>query len=171
VRSKALTTIAAVAALLAGCDSGASTPRSLSPVPVGKTVVSQTRNETVRAYAESVLPQSFNSPLQGEAQGGDLAVGDVKVCVPAAAEAQPVRANDYQLLLADGKRITATTGAIHPPVPDGLVRGGSCVEGMLNWVVAPNNHPTILDRHTGAQWKPVCAKSTVSKSPCVDQSR
>jgi hypothetical protein len=166
-----LITIAAVAALLAGCDSAASTPRSLSPVPVGKTVVSQTRAETVRAYAERVLPQSLNSPLQGVAGAGELAVGDVKVCVPAGAEAQSIRTSDYELLLAGGKRIAATTGAIRPPFPEGRVRAGGCVEGMLNWVVAPDNHPTILDRHTGAQWKPACTQSTASSRPCLDRSR
>lgn len=160
MQSSPLITIAAIAALLVGCGSGASTPRSLAPVSIGTTVVSQTRSETIRAYAERVLPQSFAS------QVGDLAVGDLKVCVPSDSKTQLVRASDYLLVLADGERIAATTGAIRPALPDGQVQPGRCVQGILNWMVASDRHPTIADRRTGAQWKPNCPRSTVATVPC-----
>ena len=170
MRSKGLSIIAAIAVLLVGCSSGSSRsePVAKPPVSIGKSVVSPTRNETVEAYAERVLTQSLNSPLVGAAQAGDLSVGQLKVCIPAQAKAQVVRASDYVLVLANGKRIIATTGAVSPTVSGGRVSPGACVRGTLNWIVAPDNHPTIVDERTGAQWKPKCPQETSSTGPCED---
>lgn len=166
---KTLATFAAIIVLLGGCGSSTSEAIGKPSVSIGKSVASPTRNETVQAYAERVLAQSFDGPLADEAQVGDLAIGALKVCIPARAKAQLVRASDYELVLANGERITATTGAISPAFPDRRVSPGSCVHGVLNWVVAADNHPTIVDERTGVEWKPNCPqKTTGSTGPCQD---
>jgi len=165
---KTLATFAAIVVLLVGCGSSTSEAIGKPPVSIGKSVLSPTRNETVQEYAERVLAQSLSSPLQGAAIAGDLAVGVLKVCIPAHANPQIVRASDYELLLANGQRIAATTGAVGRTLPDGRVGSGSCVHGVLNWVVAADNHPTIVDERTGAEWKPNCPQTTTSTGPCDD---
>src|SRR5580700_9958578 len=126
MRFKSVAAFAVIAVLPASCASGSSKSASIrKSMSIGKSVVSPTRNETVQAYAERVLTNSFNSPLAGQAQGGNLAVGELKVCIPAQAKTQVVRASDYELLLANGKHIAATTGAVSPALPDGRVSPGS----------------------------------------------
>jgi len=160
---KTLATFAAIAVLLVGCSSGSS-----NPVSIGKSVVSPTRNETVQAFAEQVLTQSSsNSSRQGVATVVvTVAVGALKVCIPAQAKTQVVRASDYELLLANGKHIAGTTGPVSPPLLDGRVSPGSCVRGWVDWVVPAHNHPTIVDERTGASWKPNCPQTTSSTGPC-----
>jgi hypothetical protein len=119
------------------------------------------RNESIETYAERVLPQSFKT------QVGDLAVAEVKICIPVDAKSgQSVRAGDFTLVLPNHQRVTGTTGAISPIVRSGRLAPGACTQGFVNWKVSTDQHPMIVDQRTGATWKPNCPKTTTGTAPC-----
>jgi hypothetical protein len=149
--------------VLSACSSGSPAHRttgSSSPKP--------SLPESVSDYAERVLPQTLGT-LQGEGEAGHLAVGKVEMCTAATSAAPRIlRAGDFQLVLANGRHIVASTGAISPALHDGPVRAGECTRGFVNWNVAPDQHPMILDARTGALWEPRCPRQTASSDPCLD---
>jgi hypothetical protein len=145
--------------VMCGC-SGVSKPRR-----IGATVTSSDRVETISSYAERVLGQSFSD------LPGDRIIARLEVCAPRNGQPLLVRVRDYQLVLSDGRHVSATTGAVAPRLPDGRVRSGGCVDGFLNWDAAADQHPTIVDARTKASWKPNCPKSTGATGACLDPAR
>jgi len=151
---------------LCGCSSSSASGSngSSAPRPIGATITSAERIETIYLYAERALTQSIGQLPSG-------AIAKVKVCVPPGARPQAVHAGDFQLVLAGGRQIAASVAAIAPQLREGTVRAGACVEGYLAWQVASDQHPTIADTRTHARWKPNCPKSTASTGPCQDSAQ
>ena len=135
--------ILVVAVTSCGGDDASAPPREGGPLAISDTAETETGTVTIRSY--EVLVTAKDDEVQPR-EGFTFAVIEVEGCVSSErAGVFTINANDVQLQLPDGTRLSPIRSAMEPALqPTTNVMAGDCVRGFLTYGMPDGSDPTSV---------------------------